>query len=109
MSSNRDLRDRRHEAVQAWTAFVELGDRAGDRVRPEIRDSWRLSTASVTPDLTEAPLDDESDTAAYWRQSPLQTASGGWRPSCGARPRTVTWSSRSPTPRPASCGRTAGG
>jgi transcriptional regulator of acetoin/glycerol metabolism len=76
MSTHRDLRDRRIEAVQAWTAFVELGDEAGDRVRPEIRDSWQLSTGAVTPDLTEAPLADESDTAAYWRQSPLQTAVG---------------------------------
>lgn len=74
MSTDRDLRDRRIEAVQAWTAFVELGDDASDRVRPEIRDSWQLSTGAVTPDLTEAPLADESDTAAYWRQSPLQTA-----------------------------------
>jgi hypothetical protein len=74
MSTHRDLRDRRHEAVRAWTAFVELGDDASDRVRPEIRDSWQLSTGAVTPDLTEAPLADESDTAAYWRQSPLQTA-----------------------------------
>jgi transcriptional regulator of acetoin/glycerol metabolism len=76
MSTHRDLRDRRIEAVQAWAAFVELGDEAGDRVRPEIRDSWQLSTGAVTPDLTEAPLADESDTAAYWRQSPLQTAVG---------------------------------
>ncbi len=74
MSAHRELRDRRFEAVQAWTAFVEHGDGAVERVRPEIRDSWELSTHSVTPDLTEAPLADESDTAAYWRQSPLQTA-----------------------------------
>lgn len=74
MSAHRELRDRRLEAVQAWTAFVEHGDDAAARVRPEILDSWQLSTASVKADLTEAPLTDESDTAAYWRQSPLQTA-----------------------------------
>jgi hypothetical protein len=73
MSAQRDLRDRRHEAVRAWTAFVEHGDGAADRVRPEILDSWQLS-GTVTPDLTQAPLGDESETAAYWRQSPLQTA-----------------------------------
>ncbi len=74
MSAHRDLRDRRLEAVEAWTAFVEHGDGAAERVRPEILDSWQLSTHTVTPDLTEAPLADESDTAAYWRHSPLQTA-----------------------------------
>ena len=43
-------------------------------VRPEILRSWARSEAAITPDVAEAPLADEGDTAAYWRDSPLQTA-----------------------------------
>lgn len=69
-----DLRDRRLAAVRAWTSFVELGDGAEPLVRPEIRRSWELSQAAITPDVTEAPLSDEGDTAESWRDTPLQTA-----------------------------------
>ncbi len=68
------LRDRRHDAVTAWTTFVERGDAAAPLVRPEILKSWQLSRTAVTPDVAEAPLADENDTAAFWRQSPLQVA-----------------------------------
>ncbi|MFL6002218.1 MAG: transcriptional regulator, partial [Nocardioides sp.] len=60
--------------MRAWTSFVELGDAAESLVRPEIMQSWQLSQAAITPDVVEAPLSDEGDTAAYWRATPLQTA-----------------------------------
>ncbi len=69
-----ELQARRHDAVRAWTSFVELGDEASPLVRPEILRSWELSGAAVTPDVGEAPLADEGDTTAYWRDSPLQMA-----------------------------------
>jgi hypothetical protein len=69
-----ELQTRRLDAVRAWTSFVELGDAAESLVRPEILQSWQLSQAAITPDVVEAPLSDEGDTAAYWRSTPLQTA-----------------------------------
>ena len=72
MSGQNDLQSRRLEAVRAWTSFIENGDPSA--VRPEIRRSWELSGATVTPDVTEAPLADEGETAAYFQGSPLQTA-----------------------------------
>ena len=72
--THRDLRSRRLEAVQAWTAFVEHGDRAQAVVRPEVWRSWTRSEARVPVDITEAPLADESETASRWRGSPLQSA-----------------------------------
>ncbi len=71
-----DLRNRRLDAVRAWTSFVEHGDEAGPVVRPEILTSWTRSEAAVTTDLTEAPLTDqsESETAAAWQGSAFQTA-----------------------------------
>ena len=71
---NTDLQGRRVEAVRAWTAFVEQGDRAAGLVRPEILHSWQRSKAAQTLEVTEAPLADESETAAFWNGSPLQTA-----------------------------------
>ena len=72
MSGQHDLQSRRLEAVRAWTTFIENGDPSA--VRPEIRRSWELSGATITPDLTEAPLADEVETAAYFSGSPLQMA-----------------------------------
>ena len=69
-----DLHHRRLDAVRAWTAFVEHGDDATSLVRPEILDSWQRSEAAISRDVTEAPLADESDTRAFWQDSPLQTA-----------------------------------
>lgn len=68
-----DLHTRRVEAVRAWTSFVTLGDDAEPAVRPEIRRSWELSGV-VSPTVTQAPLADETATAEFWRDSPLQTA-----------------------------------
>ncbi|MEI5671811.1 MULTISPECIES: transcriptional regulator [unclassified Nocardioides] len=70
----RELRTRRHHAVEAWSTFVEHGDDAEPLVRPEILSSWARSEATVSPDVTEAPLADESETASIWRGSPLQVA-----------------------------------
>ena len=70
----KELQARRLDAVRAWTSFVELGDGAESLVRPEILQSWALSQAAITPDVHEAPLSDEGDTAAYWQGTPLQTA-----------------------------------
>lgn len=72
--TRRDLQDRRIDAVRAWTCFVEHGDGAESLVRPEILRSWLRSGAAISPDVIEAPLADESETAAVWRGSPLQTA-----------------------------------
>ncbi|MBA2464018.1 MAG: transcriptional regulator [Nocardioidaceae bacterium] len=72
--SSEQLHGRRVEAVRAWTAFVEHGDRASALVRPEILRSWERSGVAVSPHVTEAPMSDESDTAACWNGSPLQVA-----------------------------------
>ena len=68
------LLERRLAAVRAWTAFVEHGDGAHDLVRPEILTSWERSGASITTDVSHAPLADEADTRAFWMGSPLQIA-----------------------------------
>ncbi|ANH36971.1 Acetoin dehydrogenase operon transcriptional activator AcoR [Nocardioides dokdonensis FR1436] len=73
-TASSDLHSRRVDAVRAWTSFVEEGDDARARVRPEILTSWTRSGATVSPDVREAPLADESETAAFWSDSPLQTA-----------------------------------
>ena len=72
--THKNLQDRRFAAVQAWTSFIEQGDDASALVRPEILRSWRLSRQAITPDVTQAPLADEGDTAEAWRDSPLQRA-----------------------------------
>lgn len=69
-----DLRARRVDAVRAWTSFVERGDGAEHLVRPEIWSSWTRSEQTISPEVAYAPLADESETEAYWRESPLQTA-----------------------------------
>ena len=74
--SSGDLQRRRLDTVKAWTAFVEHGDRAAEMVRPEILGSWERSGLAITPDVTEAPLADEHDTAALWQDSPLRVAVG---------------------------------
>jgi transcriptional regulator of acetoin/glycerol metabolism len=74
MSSISDLQGRRLDALRAWSAFVEHGDGAEPLVRPEILRSWQRSKPSVSKDVAEAPLDDESEARAYWENSPLQQA-----------------------------------
>ena len=69
-----DLQERRQEAMRAWCLFVEQGDHASSRVRPEILSSWARSEAAITPDVDAAPLADEGETASLWRDSPLQVA-----------------------------------
>src|SRR3954471_14429712 len=69
-----ELSTRRQHAVRAWTTFVEHGDAVESLVRPEILTSWTRSEAAITTDVKEAPLADESEIAAIWRDSPLQTA-----------------------------------
>ena len=69
-----ELQTRRMDAVRAWTTFVEHGDDVASLVRPEILTSWTRSESAISTDVREAPLADESETAAYWQGSPLQTA-----------------------------------
>ena len=69
-----ELSNRRQHAVRAWTSFVEHGDGVDELVRPEILTSWARSESAITPDVKEAPLADESETASIWRGSPLQSA-----------------------------------
>ncbi|CUR61210.1 Transcriptional regulator domain protein [metagenome] len=71
--TSEDLHARRVSAVRAWTRFVAQGDEQSEAVRPEILSSWQLSGV-VSPTVTQAPLDDEGDTADFWNASPLQTA-----------------------------------
>ena len=73
-STSDELHNRRVDAVRAWTTFVEQGDEARGLVRPEILRSWERSAPAVHTDVAEAPLADESDTAAFWNGSPLQIA-----------------------------------
>lgn len=74
MSDQSELQARRREATHAWSLFVERGDEAESLVRPDILHSWQRSRAAATDSITEAPLANESDTAEYWRESPLQVA-----------------------------------
>ena len=74
MEADQQLRDRRADAVRAWTRFVEHGDGFEPQIRPEILRSWELSGAAITPDVKAAPLDDEAETAAYFSGTPLQLA-----------------------------------
>ena len=60
--------------MRAWTSFVEHGDEVEALVRPEILTSWTRSEAAIPIDVKEAPLADEAEIAAIWRDSPLQTA-----------------------------------
>ncbi len=73
-SQTNDLQSRRVQAVRAWTSFVERGDAAEGLVRPDILRSWERSAPAVGIDVTEAPLDDEGETASFWNGSPLQVA-----------------------------------
>ena len=70
------LHARRVSAVRAWTAFVEHGDDLASVVRPEILHSWLRSGAAVAPEVTAAPLADESDTATFWKGSPPRSGRG---------------------------------
>ena len=68
-----DLEGRRVATVRAWTSFVEREGDYGGLVRPEILSSWTRSESSVdVASVDAAPLADESETRAYWRDSPLQ-------------------------------------
>ena len=69
-----ELDERKRACLHAWTRFVEQGDGAEELVRPEILSSWARSEASIKPDVEAAPLADESETVAMWRDSPLQVA-----------------------------------
>lgn len=68
------LAARRMQTVRAWTSFVEHGDAASDAIRPEIIDSWIRSGAALDLEVSQAPMSDESDTAAFLRDSPLRAA-----------------------------------
>src|ERR1700712_4233611 len=70
--AQRELEARRLDAVRAWSSFVGSGDGVEPLVRPEILTSWTRSHAAITPDVSEAPLADESETASMWQDSPLQ-------------------------------------
>src|SRR3954462_5398502 len=72
--SRHAIPSRRLQAGRAWPNFVEHGDLAEARVRPEILRSWERSAPAVGIDVREAPLADESDTQSFWQGSPLQVA-----------------------------------
>ena len=60
--------------MRAWTTFVEHGDDAEPVVRPEILEQLGAVRRVDLPDVTQAPLADESDDRAFWQGSPLQIA-----------------------------------
>jgi hypothetical protein len=69
-----DLQARRVQVVRAWTLFTEHGDVAA-QVRPEILSSWgRSREAQVSTEVEAAPMADETETKAVWRDTPLETA-----------------------------------
>jgi hypothetical protein len=70
---NAGLKQRRSATAQAWTSYVESHDEQPG-MRPEILDSWERSAAAAILDVAEAPLADESETASFWADSPLQLA-----------------------------------
>src|SRR4051812_14433609 len=69
-----ELSTRRQGAVRAWTRFVEQGAAVGPLVGREILSSWTRSEAAITTEVTQAPLADEDEIEAIWRDSPLQIA-----------------------------------
>lgn len=75
-----DLHSRHQETVHAWTRFVQRDTVPADLVRPEILSSWQRSAETIDADrvhdVDAAPMADESDTAAYWQDSPLHRAVG---------------------------------
>ena len=73
MEADQPLRDRRAEAVRAWTRFVEHGDAASPRSGPRSCAAGS-SPAPWRPTSRQAPLADEAETAAYFRGSPLEVA-----------------------------------
>ncbi|HWU22785.1 MAG TPA: transcriptional regulator, partial [Nocardioides sp.] len=73
--TQQELQDKRLATVRAWTAFMAESGDYRRLVRPEILTSWRRSRAAVDADhVAAAPLDDESETRASWRDSPLEVA-----------------------------------
>ena len=105
-----DLQTRRLDAVRAWTSFVEHGDEAGRPGPPGDPDQLDpLRGGDPARRHRGAAGRRGRDRRRTGRARRSRRPSSGSRPSCGAPPRTATWSSRSPTPRPASSGRTAAG
>lgn len=72
-----DLQERKRATMRAWASFVQSGDAAEPVVRPEILHSWARSDKVIKPDVSQAPLADESETASIWKDSPLQRAVEG--------------------------------
>ena len=105
-----ELHDRRLDAVRAWTAFVEHGDDAtapGPARDPRLLAALRGGHLAATSPRRRWPTSPTPGRSGRTRR--CRPRSSGSRPSSGVPPRTATWSSRSPTPRPASSGRTAAG
>ena len=106
-----ELQTRRLDAVRAWTTLRRARRRAPRTlVRPEILQQLGplggRDLAPTSPRRRSPTRPRPRRTGTARRSRPR---SSGSRPSCGVPPRTATSSSRSPTPRPASCGRTAAG
>lgn len=72
-------RGRREELERAWEHYFRGGaataDRASDqRLRPEIAESWALTSAGglIDPHGAAAPVRGDADIASRWRESPLR-------------------------------------
>ena len=71
--SRDELRTRREQLSRTWASVLCQGPPAsGPRItRPQrsVLDSWRRSSAWVSPDLAAAPVDDSESAVATWRAS----------------------------------------
>ena len=116
--TGRCYRDRRHRDVGGPDERDERPARTParrrarlDRVRrarrrrrarwsgPRSCSSWARSEAAISPDVDRGAARRRGrDRARSGATRRCRPRSSGSRPSCGAPPRTATWSSRSPTP-----------
>jgi transcriptional regulator of acetoin/glycerol metabolism len=67
------LSEQRRQAERAWhDRFADGGH--PDGIRPEISTSWERSAAATSVELDAAPVDEDHDPAALWRNSRLRPA-----------------------------------
>lgn len=72
MRSRAELTERRTVLARAWEAMVASARPPADAASPlgqGVLESWRRSSASVSPDLETAPVDDADDALHQWRRT----------------------------------------
>ena len=67
------LRTRREQLSRTWTSVLGAGppavERGLTRPAPGVLDSWRRSSAWLSPELSTAPVDVTNDAMTRWRES----------------------------------------